>query len=152
MGFSRSKPLETCFTQRYIDLHPPDPLTKAEIKKLRKFEKRKRRRQNRHRPKARRLWNTLEEKITLHNQRAKGTLTVQRIWELFDNQRGQCFYCSTRFPRAEIPSRAYFHIEHKIPVCRGGRNDRGNVVLACERCNLEKFTSTADEYLKTRQA
>jgi hypothetical protein len=33
---------------------------------------------------------------------------------------------------------ATFHIEHIIPVCRGGRSDLGNLALACPGCNLHK--------------
>jgi hypothetical protein len=33
---------------------------------------------------------------------------------------------------------ATFHIEHIIPLCRGGRSDLGNLALACPGCNLHK--------------
>jgi len=29
-------------------------------------------------------------------------------------------------------------IDHVIPISKGGRNSRGNLVIACVSCNLEK--------------
>jgi hypothetical protein len=33
---------------------------------------------------------------------------------------------------------ATFHLEHVIPLCKGGSSDLGNLVLACPGCNLHK--------------
>ena len=45
-------------------------------------------------------------------------------------QGGRCYYCGTRPP--------LLHMEHVIPLSRGGRHALGNVVGACPPCNLSK--------------
>jgi hypothetical protein len=35
-----------------------------------------------------------------------------------------------------------FHIEHHIPISRGGANTVENLTLACPQCNLHKATKT----------
>ena len=37
-------------------------------------------------------------------------------------------------------------IEHLIPISRGGTNDYRNLVMACRKCNMQKFNLTADEF------
>jgi hypothetical protein len=37
---------------------------------------------------------------------------------------------------------ATFHIEHIIPICKGGHTDLENLVLACPGCNLHKVGKT----------
>lgn len=43
---------------------------------------------------------------------------------------GQCAYCG----RTDRP----MHIDHRVPVARGGKSDPDNLVLACRDCNLAK--------------
>ena len=40
------------------------------------------------------------------------------------------------------------HLEHKIPLSRGGTNARENLDIACQHCNNKKFTKTESEYRK----
>lgn len=37
-------------------------------------------------------------------------------------------------------------LEHKIPISRGGTNERNNLDIACMKCNLEKNTKTEKEF------
>jgi len=52
-----------------------------------------------------------------------------------------CEYC-------KIPVGTKYHLEHKIPISRGGKNKKVNLCIACPQCNLSKGTLTADEYRK----
>lgn len=45
-----------------------------------------------------------------------------------------CAYCGRRIPRN--PRKR--HADHVIPLCRGGRHAVGNIVPACQRCNVSK--------------
>jgi len=45
---------------------------------------------------------------------------------------GQCFYCGRR-----VGARA-LTMDHRVPLARGGRSVRGNVVAACKTCNSKK--------------
>jgi hypothetical protein len=46
----------------------------------------------------------------------------------------RCQYCRMH----ETLQGATFHLEHVFPLCKGGRSDLGNLVLACPGCNLHK--------------
>lgn len=43
-----------------------------------------------------------------------------------------CQYCGARAPGVTL------HVDHRLPVAMGGTNARGNLVTACEECNLGK--------------
>jgi 5-methylcytosine-specific restriction endonuclease McrA len=47
----------------------------------------------------------------------------------------RCEYCQT----AQEISGAQMHIEHIIPLSRGGRSDDSNLCLACAWCNSYKW-------------
>ena len=50
----------------------------------------------------------------------------------------RCEYCQT----AREISGAQMHIEHIIPLSRGGRSDESNLCLACAWCNSYKWVQT----------
>ena len=57
---------------------------------------------------------------------------------------GRCHYCSGRFAPDELT------MDHVIPVARGGRSVKGNVVPACTACNRAKRHLTpAEQVLAT---
>jgi 5-methylcytosine-specific restriction enzyme A len=56
-------------------------------------------------------------------------------------QRGVCAYCGkTVAPRS-------LTMDHVVPVARGGRSAKGNVVAACKECNNRKKLMTPAEQL-----
>lgn len=89
-----------------------------------------------------RYWRTLEDKVAYHNARAHNRgggacLTVADWMRLRDAFGGQCAYC--RGPGC--------HIEHVVPVSRGGGTSIWNLVPACERCNMSKRRMDPTEWL-----
>lgn len=70
---------------------------------------------------------------------AGGTFTTAEILMLYRKQKGRCAYCGTR-----LGSR--FHRDHKIPLCRKGRNVISNIALACGPCNWAKGKMTHIEF------
>jgi len=46
--------------------------------------------------------------------------------------KGVCHYCGEKFPPGELT------MDHLVPVIRGGKSTRGNVVPACKECNNKK--------------
>ena len=40
------------------------------------------------------------------------------------------------------------HLEHKIPLSRGGTNEYNNLAVACQKCNNKKHNKTEKEYRK----
>lgn len=51
-----------------------------------------------------------------------------------------CYYCNISLEPEEV------HIEHKLPVIRGGTNSRKNLALSCASCNLKKGKKTEPEF------
>ncbi len=54
---------------------------------------------------------------------------------------GKCHYCGQSFPPEELT------MDHIVPVARGGRSVRGNVVPACRACNASKKALTPAEQI-----
>lgn len=60
--------------------------------------------------------------------------------------RGVCHYCGQTFPPDELT------MDHLVPIVRGGKSSRGNVVPACKECNNRKkylLPLEWEEYLDT---
>lgn len=53
-------------------------------------------------------------------------------FEIFERDGFTCQYCGAKAPDVEL------HVDHIVPVSKGGTNDPGNLVTACARCNLGK--------------
>lgn len=71
----------------------------------------------------------------IHNRRARrmragGTFTRQDVIILWIQQKGRCAGCTKDLRN--------YHVDHKMPLALGGRNDRRNLQLLCPRCNLSK--------------
>lgn len=70
---------------------------------------------------------------------AGGSHTAEDILVLRLSQNNRCLYC-------EKPLSDY-HVDHMVPLARGGSNGRENICLACPDCNLKKNVKTAEEFL-----
>ena len=46
--------------------------------------------------------------------------------------KGCCHYCNAHVPPAELT------MDHIVPIARGGKSTKGNVVTACKTCNTKK--------------
>lgn len=57
---------------------------------------------------------------------------------IFYRDRGRCSYCGM-----EIRKR-FMHIDHIVPVCEGGTNNRCNLTVSCSKCNLKKGGTRLD--------
>lgn len=66
-------------------------------------------------------------------------MSVNPIWlAAFGSE---CWYCGITLT-PEIAT-----VDHRIPICRGGRRTKHNVVPACHRCNCMKGRKTEEEFL-----
>jgi 5-methylcytosine-specific restriction endonuclease McrA len=59
---------------------------------------------------------------------------------------GVCHYCGKKFPPRELT------MDHLVPLIRGGRSTKGNVVPACKECNTRKKHQLAFEWEPEEQA
>lgn len=62
---------------------------------------------------------------------------VVALWMALDQR---CAYCLTHLPLTRM------QVEHVVPLSRGGRNDRTNILPACGPCNAEKSDRTPNEW------
>ncbi len=62
---------------------------------------------------------------------------------LMDRQDGCCWYCGDDLIADAIVAP---HVEHQMPLCRGGTDGIENLVMACAGCNIEKRRMTVEEY------
>jgi len=53
---------------------------------------------------------------------------------------GICHYCGRRFAPRELS------MDHVVPLSRGGRSTKGNLVPACKGCNTAKKTMLPMEW------
>jgi HNH endonuclease len=75
-------------------------------------------------------------------------ITPQIIDSLLANQNNSCFYCNKLVDGDNRPS---YHVEHKIPISRGGTNVEENLCISCCRCNLVKNNLTHLEFFKSKR-
>jgi hypothetical protein len=61
-------------------------------------------------------------------------------------QHGECYYCKVQMHRKGTEPT----VEHKIPLCRGGKNNMANCVAACANCNSSKGPLTDAEFIPIR--
>jgi len=74
----------------------------------------------------------LADEEHVRREKAKARELRQSQWWKNLRGHGQCYYCKRR-----IPPRA-LTMDHIVPVIRGGRSSRSNVVPCCKACNSRK--------------
>lgn len=82
------------------------------------------------------------EHVTREKQKAKELRQSQ--WWRQQLGFGRCYFCQIHFSSDALT------MEHLVPIIRGGKTTKKNVVVACKGCNSAKGYLTADEFrLKT---
>jgi len=68
----------------------------------------------------------------LRREKAKARELRQTQWWKNLRGHGQCYYCKGRFPAKTLT------MDHVIPVSRGGKSTKSNIVACCKDCNNKK--------------
>lgn len=69
--------------------------------------------------------------------------SIPRIREgLTRLQDGLCWYCGKTLSQCHGTP----HVEHQMPLSRGGADSFDNLVMSCARCNTDKGDRTLEEY------
>jgi len=84
------------------------------------------------------------ENYRAYKNQAPGTWVAEDVTAMWAAQNGICIYCKT-----DLPSN--YHVDHVIPLSRGGDNWPSNLQLLCPSCNISKRTRTHEEYLAYRE-
>jgi 5-methylcytosine-specific restriction endonuclease McrA len=84
------------------------------------------------------------------NQRARrkgapGRHTAADIARLFDEQMGICAACKVAITKT---GKGKYHVDHVMPLRRGGSNYPSNLQLLCPTCNRRKGFKHPDEWAK----
>lgn len=80
--------------------------------------------------------NPEKDKVRSESYRARkanalGAHCAEDIKKIYEQQGGRCWYCQT-------PVGSKYHIDHRIPLSKGGSNNPNNLVVACQSCNCRK--------------
>lgn len=77
----------------------------------------------------------------IKKERVKAQDLKRSQWWLNRVNQGVCHYCNEKF------SPAYLTMDHVVPIARGGKSTKGNVVVACRNCNDSKKLNTPVDLL-----
>jgi len=68
----------------------------------------------------------------IKREKAKARLLRESQWWKRLRGEGRCYYCRASVKVADLT------LDHIVPIIRGGRSTKGNVVPACKDCNNKK--------------
>ena len=71
-----------------------------------------------------------EEQIRRERQKAR-ELRVSQWWKR-KRAAGICYHCGGKFLSRELT------MDHLVPVSRGGKSTKGNLVPSCKKCNSDR--------------
>ncbi|MCP4665420.1 MAG: HNH endonuclease [Deltaproteobacteria bacterium] len=71
-----------------------------------------------------------EKDVRLEKEKAR-RLRRTHWWDR-KTQRGVCYYCRRMVGRDQLT------MDHVVPLSRGGKSKKGNIVPACKECNSKK--------------
>lgn len=75
---------------------------------------------------------TLPEELFLKKERDKARKLRSSQWWKRKRSLGICHYCKNSFLPKELT------MDHIIPLARGGKSEKFNVVPCCKECNTKK--------------
>lgn len=101
-----------------------EKINKAHAERTKKNPEKHREKQARRR--ARLVWAGIEK------------FSVQQV---LDKSNNKCGYCGINLTINSM------HMDHMVPVCRGGSHTLSNMIASCPPCNLRKNKRTYDEFM-----
>ncbi len=84
-------------------------------------------------------WVAVLSEEEIRRERAKARELRQSQWWKRRRASGICHYCGGKFPPHALT------MDHVVPLVRGGRSNKGNLVPACKECNNQKQNRLAFE-------
>lgn len=81
----------------------------------------------------------------IRREKEKARSLRKSAWWMRKIQKGVCHYCNSKVGKASLT------MDHVVPLSRGGKSRKGNIVPACKECNNKKkylLPIEWEEYLK----
>lgn len=77
-----------------------------------------------------------------HRRRSKELIGVssKELADFIDNENKVCFYCDTGCQDS-------FHIDHIIPLSKGGCHELYNMCISCPECNIRKNSTDPEVFV-----
>ena len=72
------------------------------------------------------------ESEDLRRERRRARELRESQWWKRRQAKGVCYYCNRKNPPKELT------MDHLVPISRGGKSTKGNVVVCCKECNNAK--------------
>lgn len=106
-------------------------------------EKKERMREyGRKRRKLKAAYIAMHNRLRRNRERAGGPLPhPYEIGQMLCAQDARCAYC-------RVLLSGPYHIDHKMPVSRGGLNGIENLQVTCPTCNMSKGARTHEEFIE----
>ncbi len=70
--------------------------------------------------------------VEMRRERRKAKELRSSQWWKRKRSKGICHYCGGKFPPRVLT------MDHLVPIVRGGKSTKGNLVPSCKKCNSEK--------------
>ena len=86
------------------------------------------------------------DEAEIRRQRDKARKLRKSRWWQQKLSKGTCYYCGKQFKPKELT------MDHVVPLSRGGRSTKDNLVASCKECNNKKKTLLPmewEEYLQS---
>jgi 5-methylcytosine-specific restriction endonuclease McrA len=81
-------------------------------------------------------------------EKLKAKALRKTLWWKKKLSLGICYYCKEKFPENQLT------MDHIVPLIRGGKSKKGNIVTSCKECNNKKkylLPIEWDEFLKSKE-
>lgn len=85
-------------------------------------------------------------KEEINREKEKARRLRESAWWARRIEKGVCHYCQRKVGRAQLT------MDHVVPLSRGGKSSKGNIVPACKECNNKKkylLPVEWEEYLRS---
>lgn len=92
------------------------------------------------------LKGRLSEINKFHKRRniiKKGNVSINELQELYSRVHN-CYWCDCKLNKNNT------HLDHYIPLSKGGEHTISNLVLSCSKCNLQKNAKDPYEFALTK--
>ena len=84
-----------------------------------------------------------EALMDIRKEKEKARKLCKTQWWQNKFNAGICHYCGATFTYTQLT------MDHVVPIARGGKSTKGNVVVACKNCNNQKkYFTPAETILK----